>query len=229
MPIVFAGFVDALARLGAAGHPQSASIRRTAVATSLAATAALLPDYPLWALTRASTWHTSPRIAAARQILAEIPDGVNVADANALAAQLTDRDTVSLFDPPAAAARPAWVVAPAERVGYRRYSFAVSRARSRTPATRRARPRSSAPRSTPESACSTPRPPVPCRAPRDRPRLAPRSDEGLNAMAIDTGAPSRISPTGTAPRTASARHRRTLRRLPVRLVLALWSHPTDRP
>ena len=42
-------------------------------------------------------------------------------------------------------------------------------------------------------------------------------------MAIDTGAhaPSRTSPTGTAPRTASGRRRRTLRRLPVRIVLGL--------
>lgn len=110
MPVVFAGFVDALARLSATGHLQSAAIRRTAVLTSLATTAALLPDYSLWALTQASTWHTAPRIAAARRILAEIPDDATVAAANSLAPQLTDRDTVSLFDPPAVAARPAWVV-----------------------------------------------------------------------------------------------------------------------
>ena len=110
MPIVFAGFVDALVRLRTARHPFSVPIARTALLTSLAFTAMLFPDYPLWALVHSDAWHTAPRVAVARGLLDRIPDNVSVAASNQLDPQLTDRDTVSLFDQQTPALRPAWVV-----------------------------------------------------------------------------------------------------------------------
>jgi uncharacterized membrane protein len=109
MPIVFAGSVDALVRLRAARHPFSIAIARTALLTSLAFTVMLFPDYPLSALAHSDIWHTSPRVAVARGLMARIPDNVSVAASNRLDPQLTDRDTVSLFDQQTPAARPAWV------------------------------------------------------------------------------------------------------------------------
>jgi uncharacterized membrane protein len=110
MPIVFAGFVDALVRLRGARHPFSIAIARTALLTSLAFTLMLFPDYPLSALVHSGTWHTSPRVAVARGLLDRIPDNVTVAASNQLDPQLTDRDTVSLFSQQTPATRPAWVV-----------------------------------------------------------------------------------------------------------------------
>lgn len=111
MPIVFAGFVDALVRSRAGGHPYAAASARTALLTSLVVTAALLPGSPYWALTKASAWHTDPRIAVARQVIAQIPGGATVAASNQLVPQLTDRDTVSLLDIQTPVRRPAWVIA----------------------------------------------------------------------------------------------------------------------
>jgi hypothetical protein len=110
MPIVFAGFVDALVRLRATRHPLSVDVARTALLTSLAFTVMLLPDYPLSALMHSDTWHTSPRVAVARELMARIPDDVSVAASNQFDPQLTDRDTVSLFDQQTPATRPAWVL-----------------------------------------------------------------------------------------------------------------------
>ena len=110
MPIVFAGFIDAHTRPRATDHPQSASITRTAAITSLAVTALLLPDFPLWTLTHESLWHTSARVDVARQIVARVPDNVTVAAGNQLVPQFTDRDTVSLLDMQTPASLPAWVM-----------------------------------------------------------------------------------------------------------------------
>ena len=114
MPIVFAGFVDALVRLRAVRQPQATAIARTALLASLAFTAMLLPDYPLWALTHSATWSTAQRVGAARALMARIPGNVDVAAGNQLAPQLTDRDTVSLFDQYTPADRPAWVLVDTE-------------------------------------------------------------------------------------------------------------------
>jgi uncharacterized membrane protein len=110
MPIVFAGFVDALVRLRATRHPLSVGVARTALLTSLAFTMMLFPDYPLSALMHSDTWHTSPRVAVARELMARIPDNVSVAASNQFDPQLTDRDTVSLFDQQTPTTRPAWVL-----------------------------------------------------------------------------------------------------------------------
>ena len=109
MPIVFAGCVDALIRLRKARHPYSIAISRTALLTSVAFTAMLAPDYPLWALAHSPAWHTAPRIAVARQIISRIPDNVTVAAGDQLIPQLTDRDTAILLDQQTPTTRPAWV------------------------------------------------------------------------------------------------------------------------
>jgi uncharacterized membrane protein len=110
MPIVFAGLVDALVRLRASRHPQNSAIQRTALIAGFVVTATLSPDFPLWALAQSATWHTDPRVAVARQLIAQIPDNVTVAAGNQLAPQLTDRDTVSLLLPQTPASHPAWVL-----------------------------------------------------------------------------------------------------------------------
>ena len=114
MPLAFAAFVDALARVRAGGHPDSARTTRTAVIVSLVCTAVLLPDFPLWALAHRSTWHTSARIAAAREVMAEIPDHTTVATGDQLVPQLTDRDTVYLLIPETPRTPPQYVLVDTE-------------------------------------------------------------------------------------------------------------------
>lgn len=99
MPIAFAAFIDALIRVQASGSPDRARTTRMAVIVSLVSTAVLVPDYSLWALVPSSTWRTPARIAVARRIMAEIPDGTTVATGDQLVPQLTDRDTVDLLIP----------------------------------------------------------------------------------------------------------------------------------
>lgn len=111
MPLVFAAFVHALANLNeSSDRRQAVAIRRTALASSLVFTAALLAGFPLWTLTKSSMWHTPARIAVARQVIAEIPENATVTTGNQLVPQLTDRDTVSLLEPPTPQSRPAWVL-----------------------------------------------------------------------------------------------------------------------
>lgn len=114
MPILFAAFVDALSRLRADGHPQSAATARTATIVSLVSTAVLMPDFSFWTLTHASTWHTSARVATAHRIMAEIPDDATVATGDRLVPQLTDRDTVLLLIPETPASHPEWVLVDTE-------------------------------------------------------------------------------------------------------------------
>jgi uncharacterized membrane protein len=115
MPIAFAAFVDALVRLrgaGAAGSRRAATIIRVALAVSLGAGALLLPGYPLANLARPSWWRADPRVAAADRVMNLIPDGASVAASNWLVPQLTDRDSVSLFQKSTASLRPLpdWVL-----------------------------------------------------------------------------------------------------------------------
>ncbi|MFG3346559.1 DUF2079 domain-containing protein [Streptomyces sp. NPDC048018] len=91
MPVVFAGLLDVLGR---ETNPRNV---RAALATVLAVTAALLPSFPLAQLAQRATWHTTPHLEAARDLLARIPDGATVAASNRLAPQLTSRCTVVLF------------------------------------------------------------------------------------------------------------------------------------
>jgi uncharacterized membrane protein len=117
MPIVFAGLVHALTLLRAGGHREARTIAGSGLATCLVATALLVPDGPLWGLTAAATWHTDPRIAAARHVIAMVPSGATVAAGNQLVPQLTDRDTVMLLDTTTPSRRPGWVLIDTENPG----------------------------------------------------------------------------------------------------------------
>lgn len=110
MPIVFAGLVHAVVLLRASHRRQLRSVGYAGLAACVAITALLLPQYPLAALTYRGTWHTDPRIAAGRNVIAMIPSGTTVAAGNQLVPQLTDRDSVVLLDPRTPAVRPPWVL-----------------------------------------------------------------------------------------------------------------------
>ncbi|GAA3345668.1 DUF2079 domain-containing protein [Amorphoplanes nipponensis] len=92
MPVLMVAFIDALARRRAAGRAV-----RPLLATSLAATALLLPHFPLAQLPSVQTWRGDPRTTAAHRVLDRIPDGSTVAATNRLVPQLTGRTTVTLF------------------------------------------------------------------------------------------------------------------------------------
>ncbi|MFF8374703.1 DUF2079 domain-containing protein [Streptomyces sp. NPDC015661] len=92
MPVVLAGLVDVLGRRA----PDRRELRAV-LATVLVVTVVLLPSFPLAQLAQRATWHTTPHVAAARALLARIPDGATVAASNRLAPQLTARCTVVLF------------------------------------------------------------------------------------------------------------------------------------
>ncbi|QMU69641.1 DUF2079 domain-containing protein [Streptacidiphilus sp. P02-A3a] len=105
MPIAFAAMVDALSR-----WPGGIRAVRAHLVAATAATAALLPQYPLFQLAQPSTWSTSPRVAVAHRILALIPDGATVSASNRLAPQLTSRTTVSEFGYPGLPLDSRWIV-----------------------------------------------------------------------------------------------------------------------
>ncbi|WP_052070144.1 DUF2079 domain-containing protein [Streptacidiphilus albus] len=115
MPVVFAGLVDAIRpeRGGLRGRPPLTrrQVRRV-LAGSAAFTAITIPVYPLHEPLSPSVWTESAHVRAARQILALIPSGTTVASSNHLAAQLTDRTTVSLVCAPVLPGQPLpqWVV-----------------------------------------------------------------------------------------------------------------------
>nr|WP_265868805.1 DUF2079 domain-containing protein [Streptomyces sp. SKN60] len=91
MPVVFAGLLDVL------GRETNRRTVRAALATVLAVTAVLVPSFPLAQLAQRATWHSTPHLQTARELLARIPDGATVAASNRLAPQLTSRCTVVLF------------------------------------------------------------------------------------------------------------------------------------
>ncbi|MEU2339043.1 DUF2079 domain-containing protein [Streptomyces sp. NPDC013172] len=101
MPMVFVAFVDALSSWE---HS-----RRHALTVAGAVAALLLPQFPLGQLLHLDTWHTSPRVAQARRILHQIPDGATVAASNRLAPQLTDRAQVTVFGFPGSRPSPQWI------------------------------------------------------------------------------------------------------------------------
>ncbi|MQS36911.1 DUF2079 domain-containing protein [Streptomyces katsurahamanus] len=97
MPIVIAGLIDALRRWRTGDHPLGARHLRASLVTALAVTAVMLPSFPLAQLAQRTTWRSTPHTAAARSLLAKIPDGASVAASNRLAPQLTSRCEVVLF------------------------------------------------------------------------------------------------------------------------------------
>ncbi|MFC1437173.1 DUF2079 domain-containing protein [Streptacidiphilus sp. N1-10] len=105
MPIAFAALVDGLGR-----WPGPVRTAWPYLVAGAAVTAVLLPQYPLAALLRPSTWHTGPRVAAAHRVLAMIPDGATVSASNRLVPQLTSRATVSEFGFPGLPLDAQWIV-----------------------------------------------------------------------------------------------------------------------
>lgn len=103
MPIAAGALVDAARR--ADRH----RIRR-ALAVSALVTAVTLPLYPLHEVVMPEAWRTSPRLTGTRAMLDLIPDDATVASSNRLAAQLTDRATVTLVCRPPDGPGPEWVV-----------------------------------------------------------------------------------------------------------------------
>ncbi|MGW6915427.1 DUF2079 domain-containing protein [Kitasatospora sp. NPDC054939] len=102
MPVVFAAFVDVLARARSTPGVLPRRAVRAALPVSLAVTVVLLPGF---AFSRAFTpgfWASSDRIEAARSVLAEIPDDARVAASNRLVPQLTARCEVIEFGWPQA-------------------------------------------------------------------------------------------------------------------------------
>ena len=105
MPIVFAAMIDALSR-----WPGGVRAARVHLVAAAAATAVLIPQYPLFQLAHPSTWTTGSRVAVARRILARIPDGATVSASNRLVPQLTSRTTVSDFGFPGLPLDSRWIV-----------------------------------------------------------------------------------------------------------------------
>ncbi|MFK4103649.1 DUF2079 domain-containing protein [Streptomyces sp. NPDC019531] len=101
MPIMFAGFVDALSRPGPVRH---------ALAASAAVTVILLPQHPLWQLTQPATWRTEPRLATAGRLMDRIPDGATVAASNRLVPHLTSRTEVTVLGFQGSRRDPQWII-----------------------------------------------------------------------------------------------------------------------
>jgi uncharacterized membrane protein len=116
MPIVFAAFIDTLVRLKASGGRRAAATTRAGLIVCLIVSALILPGFPLANPARPSWWRNDPRVTAADRVMDLIPDGVSVAASNWLVPQLTDRDTVTLFQRTTATARPLpdWVLVDVE-------------------------------------------------------------------------------------------------------------------
>ena len=109
MPIVFAGLIEALDR----DRDRLSRRRIQQVLTASAAFSAVtFFVYPLHEVVSPSAWTNTAHVRAAKQILGLIPSGTTVASSNHLAAQLTDRTTVSLvcMAPVAGQPMPDWVV-----------------------------------------------------------------------------------------------------------------------
>lgn len=97
MPVVTAALIEVLIRWRRSGHREDLAHSRFTLSVALAVTALILPSCPTLSALRPSNWSTSPHLAAANRLLDMIPDEATVAATNRLAAQLTDRDTVTLL------------------------------------------------------------------------------------------------------------------------------------
>lgn len=115
VPVLFVAALDGLRLLRAGGLPQRLTGAVQAAVPVLVLAAGLVPtvigSQPLGRLAHASYGHVPPRVAAARRVLAIIPDGAAVAASNRLAPQLTSRCRVFRIVPGMPALRPEWAVA----------------------------------------------------------------------------------------------------------------------
>lgn len=112
MPIVAAAFIDVLTRWRRTSRQEDMAHSRFALCVALAATVLVLPSCPTFDVLRPGHWSIPSRLAAADRLLDMIPSGATVAATNHLAAQLTDRDTVTLLgNEPNLLGRNAWIIA----------------------------------------------------------------------------------------------------------------------
>lgn len=105
MPIVFAAFVDALARRGTT----TAGLRRYLVGAA-GVCVLLLPVHSLGQVGRPDFWRTDPRVAVAQRLMDRIPDGVTVQASHGLVPHLANRTSVSLYGWAASRPDPEWIV-----------------------------------------------------------------------------------------------------------------------
>lgn len=105
MPIVFAAFVDALARRGTT----TAGLRRY-LAGAAGVCVLLLPVHSLGQLARPDFWRTDPRVAVAQRLMDRIPDGATVQASHGLVPHLANRTSVSLYGWAASRPDPEWIL-----------------------------------------------------------------------------------------------------------------------
>ncbi|MFC4914079.1 DUF2079 domain-containing protein [Actinomadura gamaensis] len=97
MPILFVAALDAATALHLSPHPWSRHYANLLPAAITAISLASLPLLPFRVLAAPTFYRTTDHIRAARELLADIPDGSRVAVSNRLAPQLTARCQVTLF------------------------------------------------------------------------------------------------------------------------------------
>lgn len=95
MPIAFVAAAEGIRLLSGAQNPFLRGWGRSGPAILLTFALAVLPQLPLWQLTKASTWQVDgPRQRAAAELVARIPSGSVVASDISLMNQLVDRADV---------------------------------------------------------------------------------------------------------------------------------------
>ncbi|GAA4066168.1 DUF2079 domain-containing protein [Actinomadura miaoliensis] len=107
MPILFVALIEVLPALRADGRLRMRIWRRTAIV--FPGIFALMMHLTPWGITNPNNYADTPHYAAARRVLAKVPDGVAVAAGNSVAPHLTGRCRVVIF-PPSHGERVDWVV-----------------------------------------------------------------------------------------------------------------------
>ncbi|MGW0664430.1 DUF2079 domain-containing protein [Streptodolium elevatio] len=106
MPIVFAAFVDAVVKLRRSRHDWLRRYAAKAVIVPLAVSVSLSRDFPLMELLHKKAWLVDERVERAEELVARIPDGVQVSSTERLATRLTSRARVTNF--PTVLPGPGW-------------------------------------------------------------------------------------------------------------------------
>ncbi|NUP34022.1 MAG: DUF2079 domain-containing protein [Streptomycetaceae bacterium] len=107
MPIVFAAFADAVTSLRASRRDWLRRYAAKAAIVPIAVSVSLARDFPLMELLHKPAWVVPERVHRAEELLALVPDGVNVATTERLAPRLTSRDRVTAF--PTVLPGPGWL------------------------------------------------------------------------------------------------------------------------
>ncbi|WP_436773045.1 DUF2079 domain-containing protein [Yinghuangia sp. YIM S09857] len=106
MPIVFAAFVDAVVRLRRSRHDWLRRYAAKAVIVPLAVSVSLCRDFPMMELLHKKAWLVDERVERAEELVAQIPDDVQVSSTERLATRLTSRARVTSF--PTVLPGPGW-------------------------------------------------------------------------------------------------------------------------